>query len=64
MNCLFTVMHNETEDTVSNTIGLLFLLQLLELTKKAILLILNLYKVVQNMVTFLLSAVLNAWPVS
>lgn len=64
MNCLFTVMHNETEDTVSNTIGLLFLLQLLELTKKAILLILNLYKVVQNMVTFLLSAILNAWPVS
>lgn len=57
-------MHNETEDTVSNTIGLLFLLQLLELTKKAILLILNLYKVVQNMVTFLLSAILNAWPVS
>lgn len=57
-------MHNETEDTVSNTIGLLFLLQLLELTEKAILLILNLYKVVQNMVTFLLSAVLNAWPVS
>lgn len=64
MNCLFTVMHNETEDTVSNTIGLLFLLQLLELTKKAILLILNLYKVVQNMVSFLLSAILNAWPVS
>lgn len=57
-------MHNETEDTVSNTIGLLFLLQLLELTKKAILLILNLYKVVQNMVSFLLSAILNAWPVS
>lgn len=57
-------MHNETEDTVSNTIGLLFLLQLLELTKKAILLILNLYKVVQDMATFLLSAVLKAWPVS